>query len=214
MNRPFPWKTATAALFLLAVSLSLAFAAQRLFRRVPETPGVSSPSSRLPPDTDGPMTGLDARSAIPEALEPPKDQVLSFSLRAEGVQIYECRAKDDGTGWEWALVAPDATLFDDLGEKAGTHYAGPSWEAKGGSKVVAVKQAAVSVSGSRAVPWLLLRVRSHEGIGAFSKVTYIQRVDTWAGMPPARGGNRENAGKQVRIKYAATYRFFVPMPTK
>ncbi len=60
--------------------------------------------------------------------------------------------------------------------------------------------------------WLLLKATSHEGAGIFSKVTYIQRVDTWAGRPPATGATKENAGKELRVKYEATYRFFGAAP--
>ena len=195
MSHSFPWKLATVALCSVAVPLAL---------DCPRLPG-----------GEVPRPGLEARSAAPGPLEPPKDQVLLFSLRAEGVQIYEWRAKkDNASDFEWALKAPEATLYDDLGEKVGTHTAGPTWKAKDGSKVSAVKRTGAKAPGGRAVPWLLLRVKSHEGTGVFSKVTYIQRVDTWAGMPPAQGETRENAGNQVRVKYQATYRFFGPAPTK
>ena len=213
MNRSFPCKLVTFALFLLAASPALA--CPRLLRGIWDTQGAAALSPVVPSASDGPNVGRKAEPAIPEALEPPKDQVLLFSLRAEGTQVYECRAKkDNATHFEWALKAPDAILFDDLGQQAGTHTAGPAWEGTDGSKVVAVKQASSTAPGGRAIAWLLLRVQSHQGTGAFSKVTYIQRVDTWAGLPPEQGMNRENAEKQVRIKYEATYRFFGPMPQK
>jgi len=76
------------------------------------------------------------------------------------------------------------------------------------NRSVAWQLSVVDAPGGRAVPWLLLQAKSHEGAGVFSKVTYIQRVDTWAGLPPVKGATKDNAGKEVRVKYEATYRFF------
>jgi hypothetical protein len=193
MTRSIPWAPSVLLVLLLVAP---ALACPRLFRgrtAIAETLPVPPP----PPPTD--------------PLAPPKDQVLLFSYRAEGEQIYECQAKKDKPDkYEWTLKAPDATLYDDRGEKAGTHGAGPTWEANDGSKVVAVKMASADAPGGRAVPWLLLGAKSNEGKGVFSKVTYIQRVDTWAGLPPATAATKETAGKQVRVKYGATYRFYGP----
>ncbi len=147
--------------------------------------------------------------ATPAALEPPVGNVLLFELRAEGFQIYECKPKKGAVAeFEWAPKAPDAILYDERGEKAGTHGVGPSWTASDGSKVVAAKTAESPAPGGRAVAWLLLRAKANEGTGVFGKVTYIQRVDTWAGAAPSTGAAKESAGKELRVKYQATYRFF------
>ena len=150
---------------------------------------------------------------VPPALEPPKGNVVLFELRAEGFQVYECKPKaNDPAGFEWVLKPPDAILYDERGEKAGTHGAGPSWRANDGSKVVAAPPIAKAPApGGKAVPWLLLQAKSHEGKGMFSKVTYIQRVDTWAGLPAA-AATKDNAGKELRVKYEATYRFLGAAP--
>src|SRR5262249_19661944 len=68
---------------------------------------------------------------IPGILRPPAGEVLQRTLMAEGVQIYECRAKagDAAARPQWALVAPEATLTDNKGTPVGKHYAGPTWEA-------------------------------------------------------------------------------------
>jgi hypothetical protein len=154
-----------------------------------------------------------AQPPIPASLAPPAGNAFLFELRAEGVQIYECKSKkDDPATFEWVLTAPDAILYDERGDKAGTHGTGPSWKAKDGSRVVAAKTAGVAAPGGRAVLWLLLQAKSHDGAGVFSKVTFIQRVDTWAGLPPLKGATKENAGKEVRVKYEATYRFFGAAP--
>jgi hypothetical protein len=60
---------------------------------------------------------------------------LAFHVYAQGVQIYKW------TGTAWAFDAPRAGLFAEpkfFGE-VGSHYRGPTWESKSGSKVKAVR---------------------------------------------------------------------------
>jgi hypothetical protein len=150
-----------------------------------------------------------AGEAIPDRLKPPSGSVELFHVRAEGVQVYKCVASpEDAERFVWMLDGPDAELFDNRGTKVGKHYNGPTWEDQDGSKVVADKLAAVDAPGGEAVAWLLLKARTHEGTGRLSAVTYIQRIDTWAGLPPAGKLTRADAGKLARIKYEATYVFF------
>lgn len=158
-----------------------------------------------------PSPQLLTEPAIPKTLIPSADQVLMLAYRAEGVQIYECRpSKTDPNVFEWVFLGPEATLFDDQGNKVGTHGAGPSWVANDGSKIVAAKIASADAPDGRAISWLLLRVESSAGTGPLSKANFIQRVDTWAGLAPKTGATKDNAGKQLRVRYQATYRFFGP----
>jgi hypothetical protein len=155
---------------------------------------------------------MPGRTALPTAIEPPQGMVLLFRVRAEGVQIYECK-KDAKTGQlGWMLKAPQADLFDDRGDKFGTHSAGPVWEATDGSKIRAAMSKSSPAPDPKAIPWLLLKVTAHEGKGMFGKVQFIQRVDTWAGRPPATGCCPENVGKETRVKYQATYLFYGEKP--
>jgi len=150
---------------------------------------------------------------VPDALMPPKGNVLLVELRAEGFQVYTCKPKsDDPKAFEWVLTAPDAVLYDERGDRAGIHGAGPHWMANDGSKIIAAKSASTPAPGGKTIPWLLLKVKSHEGKGIFSNVTYLQRVDTWAGVAPGASATKENVGKELRVKYQATYRFFGPKP--
>jgi hypothetical protein len=205
MNCSIPWLSAGIVFLLMAVVPAIA--CPRLFRDRFREPAPVQFLPPIPPNSDQPP----AQPKAADAFEPPAGEVLLFAYRAEGVQIYECQAKkDDPTMFEWALKAPEAILFDDRGEKVGVHLAGPSWEASDGSKIVAAKKASLKAPGGLAVPWLLLQVDSHTGAGAFDRVTFIQRVDTWAGLPPSAGATKENSGKQARVKYQATYRFYAP----
>jgi Protein of unknown function (DUF3455) len=140
---------------------------------------------------------------VPDRLKPPVGQVVLAKLRAEGVQIYVWKAAPGKAGW--SLKAPDADLFDEAGKKAGRHYGGPTWEALDGSKVMGKLQASAPAPRAGAIPWLLVRARSHEGKGVFSKVTWIQRMDTEGGVPPVPQGKPPRVGQETRVKYRATY---------
>lgn len=148
------------------------------------------------------------RSQIPDAIKAPAIEKLLLTVSAKGVQIYECRAtKDDPSKFEWSFKAPEADLFDATGKKLGRHYGGPSWESMDGSKVVGEVKARHDSPGT--IPWLLLAARKCEGTGVFGKVTTIQRIDTVGGKAPAGGCDAANSGEELRVNYAATYRFYV-----
>ena len=59
------------------------------------------------------------------------------------------------------------------------------------------------------VDWLLLQAISNEGSGLFSKVTYIQRLYTDGGKPPAGGCDSAHNQEQVLVEYSAHYLFYV-----
>jgi hypothetical protein len=148
-------------------------------------------------------------SPVPEALKAPPSQALARQVRASGVQIYECKPnKDDATRLEWSFRAPEADLFDRAGKPAGKHYAGPTWEAPDGSKVVGAVVARDNGPDPTAIPWLLLRASSATGQGAFSQVQSIQRLHTVGGRAPADGCGPAEIGKLVRVPYTADYLFY------
>jgi hypothetical protein len=147
----------------------------------------------------------------PPPLAAPAGNELAFELFAEGVQIYRCVDSAAGVpvgNADWVLQAPDATLVDHNGVRAGKHGAGPAWEALDGSRVVASK--VESTTPDRlAVPWLLLRAKSHEGPeGSMSAVTFVQRLATSGGNAPPDGCSRDTVGGIVRVPYRATYCFY------
>jgi hypothetical protein len=61
---------------------------------------------------------------------------------------------------------------------------------------------------SDAIPWLLLMAASTEGPGIFSRVSYIQRVNTTGGLTPTTECSAENEGEEVGIPYTAVYYFY------
>lgn len=149
-----------------------------------------------------------ATITVPDNLQTAATQTLAVEAHAVGVQIYTCTAaKTDGGKAEWVLKAPDAILYDAAGAKLATHYAGPTWEATDGSKVVGKVKASATPTAD-AIAWLLLDVKSAEGNGVFGKITAVQRLATEAGKAPADGCAAANLGKEVRVPYKAVYRFY------
>lgn len=128
------------------------------------------------------------------------DNELAFHTFALGVQVYRWN------GTSWAFVEPVANLYADRGfhGQVGTHYAGPTWESKGGAKVVGRRVDGTGCTpDAKSIPWLLLEVTSNEG---FNNPTFIQRVNTTGGVAPAAPGTF--VGEEARVPYTAEYYFY------
>jgi uncharacterized protein DUF3455 len=63
-----------------------------------------------------------------------------------------------------------------------------------------------------AIPWLLLKASSNTGKGTMSKVTYVQRVATTAGLAPTTGCDAEHVAALVDVAYTASYYFYEATP--
>lgn len=149
---------------------------------------------------------------VPASLVVPGGRAPDLVLTAKGVQIYECRAVAGEAGrYEWVFKAPEADLFDG-GDKAGHHYAGPTWESTDGSKVVGRVKAKADAPDGKGVPWLLLEGVEHHGSGRMANVQYIQRVGTAGGQAPVEPADATKAGQLHRVDYTATYLFYVAKP--
>jgi hypothetical protein len=150
-----------------------------------------------------------AAPAVPDSLQVPSGQRLLLKARAEGVQIYVCGpTHDDPNRFDWSLKAPEAQLFDQGGKPIIKHYAGPSWEAADGSKVVGEVVARDNGPDPMAIQWLLLRAKSIGGNGILSPTQTIQRLNTVGGKPPQGGCGAGLAGSEVRVHYTANYLFY------
>lgn len=139
------------------------------------------------------------------SIEVPEGNKLIFHVYARGVQIYRW----NGITLQWDFVAPVATLYAEpnfFGE-VGTHYVGPTWESKSGSKVKAARVPGTGCTPDpSAIAWLLLAKVQTDGKGIFSKVTYIQRVNTTGGLTPTAPGSHDGEVKEV--PYTAEYYFY------
>ena len=137
----------------------------------------------------------------PAAIAAPGETVVA-TLHAEGAQVYECKAGNDGK-LAWAFREPIATLVLD-GKTVGRHYAGPNWEHADGSAVVAKAVGNVPGKSAGDIPWLKLEVTAHRGSGALAGVTTVQRINTAGGV---HAGACDKAGALHSAPYAADYVF-------
>jgi hypothetical protein len=160
----------------------------------------------------GAVAGIFAAAAgaqqVPDALRVPANEQLVVQVHAKGDQIYSCKV--DGAQAAWTLKAPEAQLFDNDGKTFGKHFAGPSWEASDGSRAVGKAAANAPSPDANSIPWLLVKVVSHEGHGVLTPVTSIQRINTKGGKASATGCDAGHAGQEVRVAYSADYLFFAP----
>lgn len=125
---------------------------------------------------------------------------------AVGVQIYRCN------GASWGLYAPRANLYGDNGQLIATHFAGPSWQAKDGSKVVGRRIKDPITVDPTAIPWLLIEptsVTAGPDGTRLGGTTFIQRIATVGGLAPAASTcNPDTAGAETEVPYTADYVFW------
>jgi hypothetical protein len=146
---------------------------------------------------------------VPPALQVPAGQKLSRMLHATGVQIYQCKASaKDPSRYTWVYQEPKADLSDHSGKDIARHYAGPTWEADDGSKVVGDVVARADAPGGKGIQWLLLRSKSNTGKGIFAKVQSIQRLNTIGGLAPPDTCDASHAEQRTRVAYSADYYFY------
>jgi len=142
-----------------------------------------------------------ALAEVPPALAAPGESAV-VTLHAEGAQVYECKAGNDGK-LAWAFREPIATLLLD-GKTVGRHYAGPNWEHVDGSAVVGKVVANAPGKTASDIPWLKLEVTAHRGSGTLSGVTTVQRINTVGGV---HTGSCDKASAFHSAPYATDYVF-------
>lgn len=155
-------------------------------------------SSQAANDHDRNVAPPDLPLPVCQELEVPAGNRLFARLHALGVQVYQW------SGSAWTFVAPEAELFADpcFHARIGLHYAGPTWEAADGSRVIAAREAGCAPYPG-AIPWLRLVATETSGRGRFGRVTYIQRLHTIGGTSPTTPGTR--IGEEARVPYVAEY---------
>jgi hypothetical protein len=140
---------------------------------------------------------------MPAKLVLPQEEPMIGRYAAKGVQIYVCAVKEGQN--VWGLKAPEAQLIDTQGRPFARHYAGPTWEAPDGSKVVGKILASEPAPKTGAIPWLLLSAES-SGAGELAGARFVQRVNTSGGVGPI--GACPAAGTEQRVDYTADYVFY------
>jgi hypothetical protein len=135
-----------------------------------------------------------------EKLAAPAGSTLVFSALGVGVQIYRW------SGTSWVFVSPLATLYADAGGhgQVASHFVGPTWKSNSGGTVVGTV-AERCTHDAAWIQWLSLTAVAN-GPGIFSKVTFIQRLNTVGGNAPSTPGSV--VGEEVQVPYTADYLFY------
>ena len=145
---------------------------------------------------------------VPVTIAVPEGHKLFLVSDAVGVQIHACNP--NGAGYRWDFVGPRATLYDASGKVLMTHFGGPTWQAKDGSRVVGTLDDKVTVDPT-AIPWLRLKAASTAGADGdrLAGTTYIQRLETTGGLAPAAElCNAGTVGTSAEVPYTAVYAFW------
>jgi len=160
-----------------------------------------APSAKADNDGAERQPPSELPSPICDGVEVPSGNHLTSHLYGVGVQIYRW----SGTTWEF--VAPEATLFADpcYGREVATHFAGPTWLANDGSRVVGSHPIPCTPNRG-AIPWLRLDATSDPGQGLFARLSFIQRLNTIGGTAPNDPG--AFVGDEARVPYTADYLFY------
>jgi hypothetical protein len=150
--------------------------------------------------SDQAFVAAPGQAGVPAALQVPAGNHLVVSLHViQGVQVYAC------SKGAWALQEPDA----DMGVTSRPivlYTAGPEWVSTvDGSAVWGMPLASANRTGT--IPELLVKAVKNRGQGLFGSVDYIQRLDTYGGLPPA---GTCTAGAITASQYLATEDFWAP----
>jgi len=138
-------------------------------------------------------------TACPQ-LTAPVGSTLLLHAFGIGFQIYHWN------GASWGVATPSATIYADAGGNGAiaSHFAGPTWQSNSGGSVVGTV-ANRCVPDAASIAWLSLTAIP-SGAGIFSKVTFIQRLNTVGGNAPSTPGTV--IGQEAKIPYTADYLFY------
>jgi hypothetical protein len=165
--------------------------------------------------------------AVPSAIEAPAGSKPIFAAHAVGTQNYMCVAAPTETGGEWFFLGPQATLSDDYGVQAATHFLSKNpfkgdalqatWQHSRDTSVVWATKYRGSTDPAYVAPdaieWLLLEVTGAQvgpaGGYKLSGARFIQRVNTVGGLkPPAADCTSSTLNARRFVTYEADYYFY------
>ena len=151
---------------------------------------------------------LFATPQTPDATLPPPTAVVRLTAVGHGVQIYRCAA--EAGRFQWALVGPEATLFDPgTREPVGTHTPGPTWTWNDGSSLTGTVLQKQPSSDPANIPSLLLETHAAgDKSGVLTGITLVRRSETQAGAAPAEGCDAAHQENLLRVPYQAIYTFY------
>jgi len=166
----------------------------------PAEPGSAAPASEA--RTSAAPGAL--YSMFHRPLHAPVAGVEVMRLRGQGAQIFRCESQAAGLHWTYRL--PEAELRDAHGGLLVRHGANWSFEHVDGSRLFGEIVDHVPSPNSDSLPWLLLKTRAY-GAGALSEITYVERIETVGGMPPA-SCDAAQLNQVLRVPFSADFVFF------
>jgi len=170
--------------------------------------------------------GIDV-PPVPANLEVPAGNEVYLHGQAVGTQNYICLSTSTG----WKFLGPQATLFitvaGDLQQQITTHFLSPNpaengfpratWQSSFDTSQVWARAIATSTDTNYVAPnsiaWLLLQsvgsATGPTGGALLTRTTYIQRLNTEGGMPPAAGCSQASEiGAVALVPYTTDYYFY------
>lgn len=173
-----------------------------------------------------------APPSVPDHLKVLPPNTVYLVGHGVGSQNYVCAPK--GTGVDWSLFTPEATLFSSQLDQVTSHFFSPNpddngfitptWVSSKDSSTVWAKGIDTATFDTdplfvspTAIAWVSLKeagVRpGPTGGDKLTKTTFIQRVNTVGGLAPQLGCTQgSDLGKRAFIPYEADY-FFYRDPT-
>jgi hypothetical protein len=162
----------------------------------PPPPGQPGP----PPPPDLPSLGWFSRIKVPDGHQP------VLRLAGRGVQVFRCELREGAHVWAFRL--PEAELIDERGIVVARHGANFSFEHTDGSRLLGTVVASDAAPRDDNLRWLLMSARAF-GTGALAGISYVQRVNTTGGMPPARCEPKQ-LNQLLRVDFSADFVFWRP----
>jgi len=159
-----------------------------------------SPLQPASASNDGPELPPQCGTIVVEA-----GNKLDSHVYAKGVQVYQWNAST----MFWDFVEPRAELFaeESYHGEVGSHFRGPKWQSKGGSRVAAQPiPGKLCTPDPTAIAWILLKAIETTPAGMYRDVTFIQRVNTTGGLRTTEPGTKHGEIKEV--EYTAEYYFY------
>ena len=173
---------------------------------------------------------------VPGEIKVPDGNVAYLKGQATGTQNYICLPAPPPApnGVAWKLFGPQANLYlkfklfnIEIVQQITTHFLSPNpeeaglaratWQSSLDTSAVWAKMIKSSTDSSfvaaGAIPWFLLEnvgdQRGPTGGAMLTPTTYIHRVNTSGGAPPATGcGAAANIGATALVPYTADYYFY------
>lgn len=163
---------------------------------------VSGADAATPDATAAGAQGVTPEVNVPAAIQVGAGFKIVATLRGVGRQIYDCN------GSTFAFREPAAGLFTSRGVPAAIHGKGPFWTNFDGSRVDGSPTTPPSTASPdpKSVAWLKLVGKPTGASGVFSKVAFIQRIDTRGGLAPTSCTGTST----IAVDYTANYVFWAP----